>query len=224
MAQKQPHIEWISEDDYLRFEAASPTKHEFWNGRIVAMAGAPRRHNILAGNTLTQLNMGLRETPCVPTTGDLRVRLDESQSYVYPDVVVSCEDARFLDKNEMNLLNPRLIAEVLSPSTQNRDRGIKLQTYKQIPELLDYLIIEQKRVYIEHYRRMDADNWQYLTYSRRDQSVKLALFDLEIAVDEIYRRVDVPEQLILWDENEENDENTGESDEFTSENGENTLV
>jgi Uma2 family endonuclease len=200
----QPNLEdrLYSEEEYLAFEEASEEKHEFWFGRVVAMAGAKDNHNSLTAQAITAINRRLDDSSCQATGSDQRVRLQEGEGYAYPDVVVRCEDARWQEKSHLTLLNPRVLIEVLSSSTGARDWNVKLPAYKLIPELLDYLIVSPVRVGIEHFRRTNTGTWESRSYNRRDQIIHLAFENLEIPVGEIYRRVDVPEQLVLWDEDE----------------------
>jgi len=189
-----------SEEEYLGLEDASERKHEFWYGRIIAMAGAKDSHVSLASQASRALNNRLDDSTCQAGNGDLRVRLEEGKAYSYPDVVVWCEDERWGDKSHVTLLNPRVLIEILSASTGARDWNVKLPAYKRIPELLDYLIISQSRVGIEHFRRNERGIWENYSYNRRAQIIHFAFEDLQIPVGEIYRRVDVPEQLGLWDD------------------------
>lgn len=183
-----------SEAEYLEIENQAEQKHEFWFGEMVLMAGAKTKHNRLAAQTITAINRRLDDSPCVATGGDQRVNV-EGGNYVYPDVVLSCQDARFSD-DEMVLFNPRVLVEVLSASTGVRDWGLKLDAYKRIPSLSDYLIVAQNRVYIEHFKRIEGERWENIGYHRRDQIIRLGFENLEIPVGELYRRVDVPEQLL----------------------------
>lgn len=191
-----------TEEEYLAFEEASDIKHEFWLGRITAMAGAKDNHNSLTAQAVTAINRRLDDSLCQATGSDQRVKVESEDGYFYPDVIVRCEDVRWGDKSHVTLLNPHVLIEVLSASTGARDWGIKLPVYKRIPELLDYLLVSQSRVYIEHFRRVDADTWENRSYNRRAQMIRFGFHDLEIPVGEIYRRVDVPEQLALGDEND----------------------
>lgn len=185
-----------SEAEYLEIENKAEHKHELWFGEMVLMAGAKTKHNSLVSQTITAINRRLDDSLCQATASDQRVRV-EGGNYVYPDVVVSCEDARFSD-DEMVLFNPRVLVEVLSASTGARDWGLKLDVYKRIPSLSDYLIVSQNRVYIEHFRRIEGVRWENIAYQQRDQIIRLGFENLEIPVAEIYRRVDVPEQMILF--------------------------
>ncbi len=212
MAQPKLEDRLYSEEEYLAFEDASDEKHEFWFGHIVpwrgeagagprSMAGASRKHNSLAGETITALNNRLRGSSCRAGGSDLRILLENGTNYVYPDVAVWCRDARWAGKNETVLLTPMVLVEVLSSGTAITDLTTKLENYRSIPTLCDYLIISQFRVYIQHYRRSPgAEFWVYRDYNRRDQTVRLAFQNLEIPVDDFYFDVDVPEQLVLWED------------------------
>lgn len=192
-----------SEEEYLAFENAADTRHEFWFGRVVAMAGARDNHNSLAAQAITAINRRLDDSPCQATGSDQRVRLQEGQGYAYPDVVVRCDDAKWGEPSHLTLLNPRVLIEVLSASTGGRHWSVKLDAYKGIPELLDYLLVSQSRVYIEHFRRIEGPRWENIAYHRREQIIRLGFESLEIPVAEIYRRVDVPEQTILFETGDE---------------------
>lgn len=187
----------ITKAEYFALEANSEIKHELWWGEMVAMAGATRNHAVVTSNTLLALANRLDNTPCQAGVGDLRVSIDADENYVYPDVVVWCEDAQWDETAPVStLLTPLVIVEVLSRSTQLRDRREKLNAYRNLPSLRDYLMISPDAVSVDHYaRRADADGWTNHHYTQRAQVVRLAAFDLTIEVAEFYRRLDVPEGL-----------------------------
>ncbi len=198
-----------SEAEYLAMDEASEVALEFFDGIIIPrgggtlenpnlMAGATKKHVVLATQAATALSRRLDDSLCQVGTSDLRVKLEGRAQFFYPDVMLWCEDARFEDKNERTLLTPLVIVEVLSASTGAIDRGSKLEIYQQIPTLLDYLLISQNRVYIEHFRRLEAARWEHILYQQRDQVLRLGALGLEIPVAEIYRRLDVPEQMTLF--------------------------
>ncbi len=204
-----------SEEEYLALDEASEVPLEFFDGIIIprgggtladpqAMAGATRKHVSLASQVSRALNNRLDDSSCEAGNSDLRVKVEGSKKFYYPDVAVWCDDARFEDKAERTLLTPLVVVEVMSASTGNLDRGGKLEAYKQILTLLDYLIVSQNRVYIEHFRRTDEPGkWDNFSYYRRDQIIKFSALGLEIPVGEIYRRVEVPEQTILFETGDE---------------------
>lgn len=203
MAERELERRIYSEDEYLALDADLDVKYEFYDGHIVAMAGAAPQHVTIAAQTSRAMNNRLDDTPCQAGSSDLRVQLEGAKNYLFPDVVVWCDDARWAGRAPKTLLTPLVVVEILSASTGHRDISIKLETYKRIPTLLDYLIVSQNRVYIEHYRRADAEKWENFSYYRRDQIITFGALELEIPVGEIYRRVDVPEQMILFETDDE---------------------
>lgn len=197
----------MDEDEYFALEARSPfKKHEFFNGYVVAMAGVLPVHVTIAAQISCALNNRLNSTTSQAGGNDLKVRIAEEKINCFPDVVVWCQNARFDPVRKGVLLSPIVIFEVLSPSTQRTDRGIKLGAYLQIPELQDYLIVASEMVFIEHYSRINADDWRFRRYTNREQIISFAALNLEISVAEVYHKSEVPEgalQLELdWDEDE----------------------
>jgi Uma2 family endonuclease len=204
MAERKSEPRLYSEDEYLALDSDLDVRYEFFDGHVVAMAGAGDKHVIITGQAVTALNNRLADTFCHAGSSDMRVQLENTPNYVFPDVVVWCDDARWADKARNTLLSPQIVIEGLSASTGHRDGSYKLELYKQIPSLMDYLIVSQNRVYIEHFRRGDEENkWDNFSYYRRDQIIRLGFMNLQIPVQEIYRRVDVPEQMIIFEEMEE---------------------
>lgn len=202
-----------SEEEYLEMDEKSEIPLEFFGGIIIPrgggtlahpelMAGATDKHVILATQSAIAVGRRLDDSNCQIGQSDLRVKLQGQKQFFYPDAVAWCEDARFEDTKRRTLLTPLLLIEVISASTGATDRGSKLEIYKQIPSLLDYLLISQTRVYIEHFRRIEGPRWENVSYHRRDQIIRLGFENLEIPAEEIYRRVDVPEQMTLGFEEE----------------------
>ena len=187
----------ISKAEYFALEAKSDIKHELWWGEMVAMAGAMRDHVVVVANTFRALDNHSTDTPCQAGVSDLRVALDNAENYVYPDVVVWCDDAQWEENAPLStLLTPVIIVEVLSRSTQLRDRREKLNAYRNLPSLRDYLMISPDVVSVDHYGRdVDSDGWTNHHYTQRAQIVRLAAFDLQIEVAEFYRRLNVREGL-----------------------------
>ncbi len=184
----------MSVEEYFDLEENSEFKHELWWGEPVAMAGALRQHNTLTAQISYVLNGRLEGTPCQAVTSDQRVALGDD-NYVYPDVVW-CEDAQWDETRGDTLLTPIFIVEVLSPGTQLRDRREKLDAYRDLPSLRDYLMVSPERVSIDHYSRADeSEIWSNRRTVRRAQRVRLETLDIEIEVAELYRRLSVPEGL-----------------------------
>ncbi len=203
-----------TEEEYLEMDEKSEIALEFYDGIIIPrgggtlenpdlMAGATKKHVVLATQATVAISRRLDDSPCQAGQSDLRVKLEGQKKFFYPDVMVWCDDARFEGKDERTLLTPLILIEVLSVSTGHTDRGSKLEIYQQIPSLLDYLIVSQNRVYIEHYRRLEAERWEFISYNRREQTIHFGAQGLEVPVSEIYRRVAVPEQMILFEDSDE---------------------
>lgn len=143
----------ISPEEYLRRERASDERHEYFAGRIYAMSGASREHSMICSNTLGSLWNQLRGKPCEVHSSDLRVQVSDTGLYTYPDLSVVCGKKLFADEHVDTLLNPKIVIEVLSPSTEAYDRGDKFAHYRTLDSLTDYLLIAQDKPRIEHYRR-----------------------------------------------------------------------
>lgn len=178
----------MTREEYLAFERDSETKHEFLDGEVFAMSGASLRHNYIAGNLFAGLHARLQGTDCSPFIGDMRVKVDPTGLYTYPDVVVACDEPQFEDAAVDTLLTPTVIIEVLSDSTKNYDRGGKWRHYRQIPSLKHYLLVSQDSMEIEMYTRNDDDSWR-LTDHRPTDDVVLTAIDCRLKWDEVYARV-----------------------------------
>src|SRR5262245_54040660 len=144
----EPKDTWTVEK-YLTFERASLEKHEYLDGNIFLLAVASARHNVLVGNTLAALHAQLRKKPCIVYPSDMRLKFTKTGLFPYPDISVACDTPQFEDDD--TLLNPILIVEVLSSSTENYDRGKKFQHYRTIASFREYLLISQDSYRIEHY-------------------------------------------------------------------------
>lgn len=179
----------ISEEAYLEAERKSETKNEFVNGMIVAMAGTTYVHNLIVSNLSVALNIGLRGR-CRAVTSDQRVHVPATGLYTYPDVVVVCGAPEFHPKDRMTLLNPRMLVEVLSPSTEAYDRGAKFRHYAYIDSLMDYVMVSQETKRVEHYRRLDTGQWLLTAYEGAEAVLVMEDLGLYIPLSEIYEGVD----------------------------------
>ena len=181
---------YLTPEEYLAFERKATTKHEYLNGQIVAMSGASFAHNFITVNIATSLNVQLMEGDCRVATSDMRVKVTEIDSYFYPDVVVVCGEPRAEDDTFDTLLNPTLIVEVLSPSTEGYDRGEKFEHYQQIVSLKDYILISQDEVQVEHYCRQEF-KWLQSEFQGLEDVLSLLSIDCELRLSDIYRRVEI---------------------------------
>lgn len=181
---------YLTEEAYLAFEASSPIKHEYVRGTIYAMTGGTEAHNLLASNTLSALLVQVRRRPCKVYNSDQRVNVTATGLYAYPDVTVVCGQALFSDKPRKTLINPTVIIEVLSPSTERYDRGMKFKQYRMIPTLQDYLLIAQDEYHIEHYTRQEHGEW--LLREAIGPAAHLTLHSIEcvLTLEDVYDKVE----------------------------------
>ncbi|PIE44170.1 MAG: hypothetical protein CSA50_01800 [Gammaproteobacteria bacterium] len=177
---------------YLKQERKATEKSEYLNGHVYAMAGASREHNQLVFNLAGLLHAQLRGSPCSAFVNDMRVRSDTTESYFYPDLTVVCSDAEFEDDEMDTLLNPVLIIEVLSPSTEGYDRGAKFAHYRRIESLHEYVLITQDRYSIERYVRNDGGLWTLSEVSTLDAAIELTTIGCRLQLNEVYEKVSMP--------------------------------
>ncbi|MDQ3033479.1 MAG: Uma2 family endonuclease [Myxococcota bacterium] len=177
-----------SVDEYLAIEASSDAKHEYLNGEIVAMAGASPRHNVIASNVTGVLRNALERSPYRVLGSDQRVRIESTGAYVYPDVSVVCSEPRFGVDRPVSLLNPSLVIEVLSPSTEDHDRGAKLAHYRRLASIQEVLLIEPNERRAELYSRLENGTW--LITDVVAGAVELESVGAQLALDEIYSKTE----------------------------------
>lgn len=177
-------------EEYLTLERKATTRSEYVNGQIYAMAGASREHNLLSSNLAREVGNQLRERPCETYISDMRVRVSATKLYTYPDVVVVCGKPRFEDAQLDVLLNPTIIVEVLSPSTEAYDRGAKFAHYRYLESLQEYVLIAQDRMLVEHFERR-GNQWLLTTYSRPAEVLSLPSIECAIPLSEIYARIEL---------------------------------
>jgi Uma2 family endonuclease len=181
-----------SPEEYLALERQSDQKHEYVNGRILAMAGASEAHNIIAGNLFAALHARFRGRPCRAYIGDLRVKVSATGLYTYPDVVAVCAERRFEDADVDTLLNPTMIVEVLSTTTEAYDRGDKFAHYREIDSLAEYVLVAQDKVRVERYVRQGSD-WLLTAFHDPDDTLRLESIGCAVTLREIYDLVEFPE-------------------------------
>jgi Uma2 family endonuclease len=174
-------------DDYLAQERLSTQKHEFVDGIIYAMAGASESHILVSGNIFGELRTQFKGRACKVYANDLRVNISATGDYVYPDVVALCGEACFSDKD--NLLNPTVIVEVLSESTEAYDRGLKFERYRSIESLHDYVQVAQNRCHVEHYQRQANNLWLLREIHELTDILDFPSIQAHITVAEIYDKV-----------------------------------
>jgi Uma2 family endonuclease len=173
--------------EYLAFERQSEIRHEYLDGEMFAMSGATRKHNVIAGNIFGLIWTQFRGRACEVYTETMRVRTP-ADFVAYPDVAALCGE-RKIDRSILDtLLNPTLIVEVLSPPTEDYDRGPKLPHYQSIPSLSDCLLVAQDRVHVEHYQRQGTGGWRLVELDDPAQTLELASIGCRLALAEIYEK------------------------------------
>lgn len=183
-----PHKRWTAAE-YLALERASEEKHEYFAGEIYLMSGASRKHNLITLNLVTSLNVQLRDRACEVYASAMRVRIPAANSYTYPDVVVVCGDASFEDDELDTLLNPTVLVEVLSPSTEQYDRSKKFQQYRTLPSLQVYLLVSQDSLHIEQYTRQENRQWLFSEALGLDSQLELPTIGCTLILSDIYNKV-----------------------------------
>jgi Uma2 family endonuclease len=182
----------LTASEYLNLERKSEIRHEFFRGEIFAMSGASREHNLIAGNLNGEIRSQILERRCESYASDMRVQIEATGLYTYPDVVVVCGEPRFEDRHVDTLLNPTVLFEVLSESTEAYDRGLKFGHYRRIPSLREYVIVSQERMTVERFSRR-GDDWVLTEFSSPDQVLELESIGCKLALDRIYAKVQFPE-------------------------------
>jgi Uma2 family endonuclease len=182
----------FSEGEYLALERASERKHEFVGGSIVAMAGARPPHNLLAANMTAALVGLARQAGCVTLTSDQRVHVPSTGLYAYPDVTVACGERRYDDNDPPSLLNPALIVEVTSESTEDYDRGTKFLHYQAIDGFREYLVVSHREPRIDHFRRLESGQW-LATACTGNAVVETVVLGGVLAVRDVYAGLELSE-------------------------------
>jgi Uma2 family endonuclease len=187
----RPHAR-MTEQEYLAFERASDTKHEYLRGEVFAMAGASLEHAQIVSNTLIAAGRQLRP-PCRIVSNDLRVKISKTGLNTYPDIVVVCGRPQLADDQFDTLLNPTIIFEVLSPSTEAYDWGKKFGHYRTLESFREYVLIAQDAPLVEHFVRQEGGTWRFAAASGLEASLHLPTIDCTLALAEVYA-------LVEWDE------------------------
>lgn len=175
-------------EEYLARERRAEGRSEYLNGEVFAMTGASRRHNRIVLNVASSLDRQLKEKGCEVFASDMRVRIPAVDLYTYPDVAVACGEPRFEDDELDTLVNPVLIVEVLSKTTENYDRGTKFAQYRSLPSLSEYLLISQDRAHVEHFVR-ESDHWVLTETDDLAKTLELPPIGCTLALSDVYDRV-----------------------------------
>lgn len=186
MSSPKPSL--LTPGEYLELERKAEIRSEYIAGRMFAMSGASRRHGLIAGNLFREISSQLRGRDCEAQINDMRVKVSPTGMYTYPDIVAVCGEARFEDAHTDTLLNPTVIVEVLSESTEAYDRGEKFAHYRRLETLREYVLVAQDKIRIEHFRR-EGEEWILSEVSGSDATLHLGSIDCHVGVAAVYEKV-----------------------------------
>jgi Uma2 family endonuclease len=189
----QPETKYYTVEEYLDLEVNSDIRNEYHNGKIKPMTGGTPQHNRISGNLYVALCLALKRKPYEVFHVDQRLWIPAANLHTYPDVMVLPKPLELQTGRKDTVVNPCLIAEVLSKSTQNYDRSEKFIAYRTIPTFQEYLLIDQYQVHVEHYIKTAANQWLLSEYDDPTVSLSLSLFDLQIQIADLYENIDFPE-------------------------------
>ncbi len=181
----------LTPEEYLAGERFADTKSEYYDGETFAMAGGSEPHSLISMNVGGELRQQLLAKPCRVYNSDLKVRATET-AYAYPDVTVVCGEPEFEDEQADVLLNPTVIVEVLSPTTEGWDRGGKFERYRERASLQEYLLLAQDRVHGERFARQPHGEWLLSVVDGRDGVLSLPSIGCQLALARVYHMVAFP--------------------------------
>ncbi|MEO5926080.1 MAG: Uma2 family endonuclease [Bryobacteraceae bacterium] len=193
-AHAQPRL---SEQEYLEAERKAEFRHQFYDGIVYAMSGGSPSHAFIIASLSRELGNALKKRPCQVASSDLRIRVSESGLYTYPDVVVVCGDLKFADDQRDTVINPALLIEVLSPSTEAYDRGFKSEQYRKLESLQEYALVSQAYPHIEIFRRQATNEWLLSEFNNLDQTCHVESVGCSIPLAEIYDKIKFEETPFL---------------------------
>jgi Uma2 family endonuclease len=176
----------FSVEEYFEIENASSEKHEYYKGEIFAMGGAKVPHNIIATNLLSQIAQHLKGKSCRPFSSDQRIHIEKNGLFTYPDISIVCGSVETRDNDNMNVINPSVIIEILSPSTKSYDRGDKFKLYRDIENLREYILVDSENIQIEVFRINEHNHWELEEYSNPDESLAIKMIQLNLPLSDIY--------------------------------------
>jgi Uma2 family endonuclease len=183
----------LTPQEYLALERKAEFRSEFYAGEMFATAGASWEHTLIKDNLAREAGNQLKDGPCRALTSDLRVKVSSTGLYTYPDVVIVCDKPEFEDNHFDTLLNPQIVIEVLSDSTEKYDRGTKSRHYRRLKSLKEYALVAQDRSFIERYVRQRDGSWNLTEFSGLDAVFAFATIAAQVRLADIYRGVEFPE-------------------------------
>ena len=182
----------LSTDEYLAIENAAAFKSEFYAGEMFAMAGASPTHNFIKHNLEREIGNRLQSGRCRTASSDQRIRIERTGLFTYPDIVVVCGKPEISMRDPLAILNPSVLIEILSPSTEKYDRGTKLKQYRQIPGLKEYILVAQDEAHAERYFVQADGTWSLMDVVGLSANLELAALGISVPLAEIYRDIEFP--------------------------------
>lgn len=180
----------MTEQEYLTIERASEFKSEFLNGEMIAISGCTTAHSMLQVDITVALAARLQDSPCDVLSSDHRLKVVTTGLYAYPDATVVRGAIEYSETHAMDtLVNPTVIFEVLSPSTESYDRGVKFFHYRRIPSLTNFVLVSQNEMLVELHTKIDESSWHLHTLTKANQELTLTSLGITIPLEEIYRRI-----------------------------------
>lgn len=183
-------VNYYPSEEYLTLEEKAETKHEYRDGEIIEMAGATINHNRISGNIYAHLNFLLRDKESDVFMSDVKIYIPEYNVYTYPDVMIVADKPIYQEKSNTTILNPLVIIEVLSLSTQDYDRGQKFKYYRSVKSLQEYILIDQYEYAIEQFAKNQQQKWVLTEYKNQAEILKLESLSGQISLKDIYQKVD----------------------------------
>lgn len=188
---------YYTPEEYLELEAKADDKNEFRDGEIIAMTGGTTNHHKLALNLATRLNLALDDLNYEVYIGDVKLWIPQYREFTYPDVMVVEGEPVYYSTNTTTVTNPLLIAEVLSKSTKDDDQGDKFLYYRSIPELKEYILIDQSQYYVMQYVKTGEHQWILTEYKTENAQLNLSTVKLQLSVQQLYKKVNFTENIDL---------------------------
>lgn len=184
---------FITPEEYLEIERKAAFKSEYFNGEMFALAGAKVNHILINSNLNRELGNKLKDKPCKVFSNDLRVKISATGLYTYPDLVIACGETKLEDEEMDTLLNPTLIIEILSESTESYDRGKKFEHYRTLESIKEYVLVSQEKPKVEQFLKQPDGKWLYSEVNGLDSIVQFSSILCEINLNEIYHKVEFKE-------------------------------
>ncbi|MGE0087374.1 MAG: Uma2 family endonuclease [Desulfococcaceae bacterium] len=190
-----PQTNFLSAEEYLETEEHAECKSEYYHGGLFAMSGASFNHNLIAANMFMALGASLGRSDCFVLGSDMKIEVDKARHYTYPDLSIVCGDVRFAANRDDTVTNPVVIAEILSESTKDYDRGSKFTAYRNISSLKDYLLVDQYSCHVEYFFKDEKGRWGLEEYRSEDDCFIIRSVNAEISMKQIYHRVKFSNEL-----------------------------